>query len=239
MGKRSLYGKLQDFGSLTYTVGDGSAQDKVTVNDLSRGNAHRAAQLVQINHDALLFIAGGNCGEKGKRGDGIHGSLQEAQRMKHYIADHFPASVSERVLTDCDAEFYDRYKLDPSYNTIENARNTVALLQDGQFPRTNIVAEQFHMLRVIATLRKALEKIGLLSSIDIAAYPVMSVFEPHPCYPHISSERQFHRWNRLANMHHLALGAVRRCEFLYELLSGNHYKHLYAQPPAKVNYSEQ
>lgn len=221
-----------DFRDLIYTVGDGSPHGRISldgVNKLSGANAFVAASLLSYNPEAVLFIAGGNSGERGRRGDGVPGSLREAERMRLFIGREFSPSVQERVFTDCDPEFERRYGLPPSGNTPENGRNAAAVFADGRMTEADIVAEVNHIGRVIGTFRKALMDIDVLGRVRrMSGLPVVAPFEETTDQVHIQTRHNFaslqwHRnplrmvpWETKAKLHHLVTGKVPRAEFAWE-----------------------
>jgi hypothetical protein len=216
-----IYDCLEDFGTTVYTVGDGSPHGNTSltaVNKLSRGNAFRAAELTENNRDALLFIAGGNDGQLGARNrDNVPGSLPEAERMKLYIAEHFPASVSERIIADTDSEFRERFQLTPSGNTPQNAQNAAAILVAGEMREVDIVAEVNHFPRVIGTLREQLRRLGILETITrMTGHPVIADFEELTNQVHIKNREKFQKRDMLVKFHHLLFGEVPRIEFARE-----------------------
>ncbi len=218
---------LSNFGTLVYTVGDGAPHgsiSKTEVNLLSRGNAQVAVDILSRNHDALLFIAGGNSGEKGKRSDGVPASLREAERMKRYLnllhREGGNTALLERVLTDCDPAFLEAFSpLWPSGNTIENAKNAAAVCAAGGMTETDIVAEVHHLPRVISTFRKQLIQKGILASVQrMTGHPVLSSFEETNDQTHLRNAAAFQRWEILAKLHHILTGAVPRYEFTSQWL---------------------
>jgi len=220
-----LYQHLKDFHTLVYTIGDGCPPDKDGVNALSRANAERAAELTLQIRDAILFIAGGNGGEHGVRGSKEKGSLQEAPRMVNYIREQISQTIP--IITDCDREFQRIIGAQASMNTIENSRNAALVLQAGELRSVVVVAERLHMLRVIGTLRAALQNFEI-NGVLMRAHPTDGVFEETNDQPHIRSKKAFKAWNRKANIHHLLIGAVPRAEFLKELVTNRKYRQFYA-----------
>jgi hypothetical protein len=79
------YHKLDNFGEMIYTVGDGvDGRSATALNKLSKANALVAAEIAR-KRDTILFIAGGNSGTKYGRTLPIEGSLTEAERMAREI----------------------------------------------------------------------------------------------------------------------------------------------------------
>lgn len=217
------YDSLTNFGRAVYTVGDGSPHgndSKTDVNKLSRGNVHVAADLLTRDRDAFLFIAGGNDGINGARNrDGVEGSLQEADRMKLYLRDQYGLSAAdmERVYTDCDPAFTEHFGLSPSGNTPQNARNAAEVIYASGVRTVQVTAEIIHFARVMGTLRKQLDRLGILKDLDrIEGYPVISDFEERTNQIHIQDRKRFQRRDLLVKVHHILMGEVPRFEFTVE-----------------------
>ena len=221
------WSRLEDFGHLVYTVGDGvKAHTIADLNALSIANAEQAVEIASRDTDALVFIAGGNSGENSPRPVQLHGALTEAERMLLYIRTHVRNAIP--VITDCDPEFRERIGLHPSGNTPENSRNAAALveLHPSFQSQISIPAERLHLPRVIGTLRRKLFDRGLLEDAHITGHPIHASFDPESDQEHIRSEEAFRRWEWKARLHHILTGQVLRKEFLSEWLSGRNYRQL-------------
>ncbi len=214
----SLYDRLGDFGTLVYTVGDGvDARTTMGLNDLSLQNAFQAADLTVNTRESLLFIAGGNGGsEHGRNADKLlPGSQPEAVRMVHALRERYGSVLP--VITDCDPEYKEMFGLDPSHNTPENARNAVAIVEAGKMPEGDVVAENIHSRRVLATLlhamrQKQVDALLRLHSVDAA-------FEPSNDQWHIRNKAVFRAWNMVGWTEHFLKGKVDRWEVVKEALT--------------------
>lgn len=223
----NVHEKLRDYGHLVYTVGDGCPPNTFGVNELSRANAHAAAEIAQRTNNAILFIAGGNGGEHGKRGFKEKGCLQEAHRMRRYIEERF---TNIPLITDCDPAFHERFPhLAPSTNTVENARNAAYVTREGEYKSVDVVAEELHLPRVIGTYRRQLHALKILEALEMHAYPVKGSFEQDNDQWHIRNRMIFRCWNALSNIHHLLTGEVMRSEYLQQILNRKPYRNLYQE----------
>jgi hypothetical protein len=195
-----------------------------SVNQLSGNNAFVAAK-VALATGGLLFIAGGNGGEKGKRGDKQPGSLQEARRMQRYI--EMNMSTQLPIVIDTGPEFVERYGFTGSMNTIENARNAALIIAEGGYSVVDLVATRQHLLRCIGTLRRQLMTREIDKQVSIAVHPVTAVFEPNNDQPHLVSLQRFTAWDWASTLHHWLLRQV-PFDHLWHVSIGDHYKAMYA-----------
>lgn len=223
-----------NFGKVIYTVGDGV--DKTTtgkLNALSSANAIKAAELTQATKDAVLFIAGGNGGDKHGRDfqNNLPGSMTEAERMQHHI--NFEMGLNIPIATDCDPTFKEIFELDPSHNTPQNAANAAAVIDWREGIKTcDITAEEIHCGRVIATLLHELRK-REVDLVFLRAHPLNAPFEKTNDQWHIRNKTVFRIWNLVGWAEHFAKGSVDRGEVLREFLTFRNFGK-YKEPVSEV-----